>query len=371
MKRKASFLALKATGVRAPGANILKQEMLSLGGEAAVSRGVINCSVERSDVLILGTEKQVRRLVKKLRPQPFGLRQMADELEEALRARRGRFELPWRGGVLRLSERPHVMGVVNITPDSFSDGGDHLAPEVAAARAVQMVDEGADILDLGAESTRPGADPVSEEEELARLMPVLEHLAPRVPVPISVDTYRSRVARRAVEAGASIINDISGLKADPEMAAVAAETGASVVLMHMRGTPRTMQLDTSYADLLGEVGGSLRECAEKALAAGVAREKIVLDPGIGFGKDKEGNLLLLQRLGELSSLGYPLLVGASRKAFIGRVLGIERPKERLEGALAAAVLAIWNGAQCVRVHDVRETRRAVDLAWAVRQAHET
>jgi dihydropteroate synthase len=368
MRAKAGFLAFKAVGLRAPGANILKQEMLSLGGEVAVARGVVNCSVERTDVLILGTEKQVRALLRKLRPQPFGLRRLADELEDVLRSRRRVFDLPWRGGVLRLGSRPHVMGILNATPDSFSDGGDFFNPDAGLERAFRMAEEGADILDIGGESTRPGAEETSEEQELARVIPLIEHLAPRLPLPLSVDTHRAGVARRAMEAGASIINDVSGLSADERMAETLAETGACAVLMHMRGSPKTMQSDTSYEDLLGEVGQVLRASASKATAAGVPREKLLLDPGIGFGKDARGNLLLLQRLGELSSLGFPLLVGASRKSFIGQILAIERPKDRLEGSLAAAVLAVWNGAHCVRVHDVRETRRAVDLAWAVREA---
>jgi dihydropteroate synthase len=370
MVPKASFLALKATGIKAPGANILKQEALSVGAEAAVSRGVINCSVERTDVLILGTRKQLRALIRKLRPQPFGLKRLAEELEAVLRGAERRFELPWAGGVLRLSERPHVMGILNVTPDSFSDGGQFFDTGAALARAEQMVEEGADIVDVGGESSRPGADSVDEATELARILPVVLHLAPRLRVPLSVDTYRARVAEAAAGAGASIVNDISGLRADPGMAGAVARTGAALVVMHMRGTPRTMQSDTAYGDLLGEVFRSLRESAGAALAAGVAAEKIVVDPGIGFGKDLSGNLALLGRLGELGGLGYPLLVGASRKSFLGKVLGVEDPRDRLEGSLAAAALAVWNGAHILRAHDVRETRRAAQVAWAIRSVRE-
>lgn len=370
MVPKSSSLSIKACGLKAPGANILKQEMLSLGGEVAVSRGVINCSVERTDVLVLGTRKQVRSLIRKLRPQPFGLKSLAGELEELLERLGWRYELPWREGVLELWKRPHVMGVVNVTPDSFSDGGDYLEADAAVDRAIRMVEEGADILDLGGESSRPGAEPIPEEEELQRILPVLERLVRRVGVPLSVDTYRSGVARRAVEAGASLINDISGLSFDPALAGVAAEGEVPLVLMHMRGTPKTMQTDTRYDDLVGEVHRSLRHSVERAEAAGVARERIVVDPGIGFGKSAEGNLVLLKRLGELRSLGCPILVGASRKTFIGRILDIPQPKDRLEGSLAAAVIAVWNGAHIVRAHDVKETRRAVDLAWAIRSTQE-
>lgn len=370
MRDKAGFLALKASGLKAAAANILKQEMLSVGGDAAVGRWVINCSQERSDVVILGTRKQHRALVRKLRPQPFGLRALAAEIEAVLAAAAREHQLAWPGGVLRLSERPHVMAVLNVTPDSFSDGGDHLAPEAALDRALAMVAEGADILDVGGESTRPGSEGICAEEELRRVLPVVEHLAPRVPVPISVDTLKAAVARAAAAAGASIVNDVSGLAWDPGMPAAVAETGCAVVVMHMRGTPRTMQANTVYGDLLGEVFRGLRESVERALAAGIAREKVIVDPGIGFGKDAAGNLALLRRLAEFRALGCPVLVGASRKSFIGKVLGIDRPKDRLEGSLAAAVLAVSHGAHIVRVHDVAATRRAVDLAWAVLRAEE-
>ncbi|GAB4259332.1 MAG: dihydropteroate synthase [Deferrisomatales bacterium] len=369
MRDKADFLALHASGVKAPGANILKQEMLSLGGEVAVSRGVVNCSVERTDVVVLGTRKQLRSLVRKLRPQPFGLRALAEEIRRALEPV-GPFDLPWRGGVLHLSERPHVMGVLNVTPDSFSDGGDFVEPQAALDRALEMVEEGADLVDIGGESSRPGAAPVPEAEELARVLPLVEHLAPRLPVPVSVDTYKAEVARRTAEAGASVINDISGLRLDPAMAEVAARSGCAVVVMHMRGTPRDMQADTRYADLVGEVFAALAQSVDTAAAAGVPRERVLVDPGIGFGKSPEGNLVLLRRLEEFASLGCAVLVGASRKSFIGHVLGIPEPKERLEGSLAAAVVAVMHGAHVVRTHDVRATRRAVDLAWAVRRAEE-
>ncbi|MEW6488756.1 MAG: dihydropteroate synthase [Thermodesulfobacteriota bacterium] len=368
MRDKAGFLALKATGLKSAAANILKQEMLSVGGDAAVGRWVINCSQERSDVVILGTRKQHRALVRKLRPQPFGLRSLAAEIEAVLAGAAREHELAWRGGVLRLWARPHVMAALNVTPDSFSDGGDYLTPGAALDRALAMVAEGADIVDVGGESTRPGSEGISAEEELRRVLPVIEHLAPRVPVPISVDTLKAAVARAAASAGASIVNDVSGLEGDPGMATAVAETGCNLVVMHMRGTPRTMQAQTQYGDLVGEVFRGLRERVERAVAAGIARERVIVDPGIGFGKDAAGNLTLLRRLAEFRALGCPVLVGASRKSFIGKVLGIDRPKDRLEGSLAAAVLAVSHGAHIVRVHDVASTRRAVDLAWAVLRA---
>jgi dihydropteroate synthase len=260
------------------------------------------------------------------------------------------------------------MGALNITPDSFSDGGDFLEPEAALTRAQQMIDEGADIVDIGGESSRPGAAAVPAAAESARILPVIEYLAPRVGVPLSVDTYKAGVAREAAAAGASIINDITGLRSDPGMAEVVAQSGCALVVMHMRGTPQTMQSDTRYDDLVGEVFGKLRESVEIALAAGVPEDRVVVDPGIGFGKSAAGSLLLLRRLGEFRTLGRPVLVGCSRKSFIGKTLGIENPKERLEGSLAAAVIAVCNGAHIVRAHDVAATRVAVDLAWAARTA---
>jgi dihydropteroate synthase len=370
MRDKTGCLALKIHGLKAPAANILKQEMLSVGGDAAVGRGVVNCSVERSDAVVFGTRKQLRALVRKLKPQPFGLKSLASEVQRAIAVEPAPAVLRWEGGALPLERGPLVMGILNVTPDSFSDGGDHWEPERAVARALAMVEEGADLVDIGGESSRPGSEPVGEAEELRRVLPLVEHLAERVPVPISVDTWRSGVARRTLAAGAVLINDISGFRADPGLARVVAEHGAAAVVMHMRGTPKTMQSDTRYADLVGEVWRGLRESLELGTAAGVPRERLAVDPGIGFGKSAVGNLLLLQRLGEFASLGCPVLVGASRKAFIGKTLGIDDPRDRLEGSLAAATLAVGNGAQIVRAHDVRATRRAVDLAWAVARAEE-
>ncbi|GAB4251076.1 dihydropteroate synthase [Deferrisoma sp.] len=366
---KAGFLAIRVEGLRSPAANILKQEMLSLGGDAAVARGVVNCSAERSDAIILGTRKQVRRLVRKLRPQPFGLKRLADELQALLGAGEP-VEFRWHGGTLRLEARPLVMGILNVTPDSFSDGGEFFDRDAALERALAMVEEGADLLDVGGESTRPGAPLVSQDEEERRVLPVIEHLAHRVGVPISVDTYKAAVARKAVDAGAAIVNDVSGLRMDPEMARAVAETGAGLVVMHMRGDPRTMQSDTTYDDLVGEIFRALEESVDRAVEAGVDRSRVWIDPGIGFGKSAGQNLVLLRRLGEFRSLGCPILVGASRKSFIGKTLGIDDPKDRLEGSLAAAVLAVAGGARILRVHDVRATRRAADLAWAVCSAEE-
>jgi dihydropteroate synthase len=248
------------------------------------------------------------------------------------------------------------MGILNVTPDSFSDGGRFIDAGAAVSHALRMEDQGADIIDIGAESTRPGAPLVSSDEELQRLLPVLEALAGRIQVPISIDTWKAPVAEAALSAGAEIINDVSGLTFDPSLAQVVAKQRAGLVLMHTRGTPATMQEDTGYQDLLGEIADFLQTSLQTALAAGSSPEQLVLDPGIGFGKDLAGNLEILRRLPELAGLGYPLLVGTSRKRFIGTILQQERPENRLFGTAATMAMAVAHGAQVLRVHDVQAMR---------------
>ena len=248
------------------------------------------------------------------------------------------------------------MGIVNLTPDSFSDGGLHLDPDTALAHALRLVEEGANLLDLGAESTRPGSLPVATADELHRLLPVLRQLRPRVSVPISVDTTKAEVARAALELGADIINDTSGVRADPDMAAVLAGSDCGVVVMHMQGTPRTMQQAPSYDDVVGEVAAWLAERLLTLTQAGIAAQRILLDPGIGFGKRLPHNLALLQHLDRLQALGRPLLVGASRKAFLGELLAEPLATARLAGDLAVAAHARAAGVDILRVHDVHAVR---------------
>jgi dihydropteroate synthase len=255
------------------------------------------------------------------------------------------------------------VGILNVTPDSFHDGGATLAPDAALARARAMVDEGADALDVGAESTRPGAAPVSAAEEIARLLPVLEGVA-HLGVPISVDTTKAEVAARALDAGAAIVNDVSGLTRDPELAAVCAERRAGIILMHMRGDPRTMRSLARYGDVVAETRRFLAEALERAVRAGIEESRTVVDPGLGFAKTAEHNLEILRRLPEYLDLGRPVLVGASRKSFLARYDAPETA-DRLEGTLAASVLAIAGGAALLRVHDVRANVRAVLVAEAV------
>ena len=271
-----------------------------------------------------------------------------------------------------LTDRVLVMGIVNVTPDSFSDGGRYLDPGAAVARCLELLAEGADLLDLGGESTRPGSEAVPGAEQWRRLGPVLTRLARERPqAAISIDTRSAEVAERALAAGARIVNDVSAL-ADPAMAGVVARAGAGLVLMHMRGTPDTMQRETAYGDVTAEVADYLRSRLSAAEAAGVARDCVALDPGIGFAKSAQGSLELLARLPELAAIGRPVLVGASRKSFLARLTGDEGPpEERVPASLAAAALATWQGAHILRVHDVAPTVRAMKLAAAARSAQRT
>lgn len=258
--------------------------------------------------------------------------------------------------------RPRVMGIVNVTPDSFSDGGAHDSTAAAIAHGLRLAEEGADILDIGGESTRPGAAPVSLEEELLRVLPVIEGLAARVDIPLSIDTYKPEVMRAAIAAGASIVNDINALQAPGALEAVA-ESDAGVCLMHMQGTPQTMQADPFYADVVREVHDFLQARLQAALAAGIANARIVLDPGFGFGKRTVHNLALLRGLPELRALGAPLLVGLSRKSVLGQVTGSD-VDSRLHASLAAAVVSVMKGASIVRVHDVKATVDALKVVIA-------
>src|SRR5215211_7528936 len=267
-----------------------------------------------------------------------------------------------------LGPGPVLVGVLNVTPDSFSDGGDLFDPGEAASCAAAMLDEGAEIIDVGGESTRPGSNPVPQEEEVRRVVPVIQKiLAERPDAIVSIDTYRAATAEAALEAGARIVNDVTALRGDSLMAALAADAGCPMILMHMLGEPKTMQRDPRYEDVVREVRDFLAGRAEHAIAAGVEPENIILDPGIGFGKTLEHNLALLRHLDSLVELGFPVLFGASRKRFIGRITGVEEARDRVSGTLAANVLAYERGATIFRVHDVRPNREALAVAEAVRR----
>lgn len=365
MTGKARTIAIKVSGACCPSAHVLKEQMLSIGGDAAVARDVITHKIETTDIILMGTHTQLSHLAEKLSYQPFGLPALGEELGRILETLSGKNPPVWRAAdhTIDLAKRVHVMGILNVTPDSFSDGGHFLRPTAALDRALEMVGEGADIIDVGGQSSRPGSDAIPEKDELERVIPVIQRIHEEWDGPISVDTWRSSVADEAIGAGASIVNDVTAFTADAKIAAVTARHGAGCVLMHMQGTPASMQDRPAYDDLMGEITLFLRRAVETAVAAGVAVDRIVVDPGLGFGKTVEHNLAILRQLPELAILGRPILVGPSRKGFIGRVL--ELPvHERLEGTLAAAAYAVAQGARLVRVHDVRAVVRAVKMVEA-------
>jgi dihydropteroate synthase len=298
------------------------------------------------------------------------LNRILQRVEEALSRYAGRrFRVPTPAGILDLTGPPLLMGIVNVTPDSFSDGGAYRSPEDAADAGLRLAEEGAAILDVGGESTRPGSKPVSLQEELRRVLPVIRRLAGRTGAVISIDTTKAAVAREAVAAGAAIVNDTSALGDDPEMAGVVRESRCAVVLMHRRGVPATMQVKPRYDSLFDELLTDLAGKVDRAVAAGIERERILVDPGIGFGKRLEDNLALHRHLGELRVLGRPIVFGSSRKGFLGTLTGAP-PPERAFGTAASVVVAAMNGAHVLRVHDVREMREVILVTAAIRGAGE-
>jgi dihydropteroate synthase len=313
-----------------------------------------------------GSASQLRNFL----PRLIGHRQVPERIASLFRSQldnvlRSDYKIEVKDRIIDLGSRTHIMGILNVTPDSFSDGGQFASHDAAVAHARTLADQGADIIDIGGESTRPGALPLSEEEELRRVLPVIERIVADIPLPLSIDTYKAGVARRALAAGASIVNDISGLRFSPDMAPIVADYGAAVVLMHIKGTPRDMQVDPVYGDVVGEIMDYLDESASIALKAGVGKDRILVDPGIGFGKTLQHNLEIISRLDEFTALGFPIVLGTSRKRFIGTVLNITEPSGRVEGTAATVSLAIARGAHIVRVHDVAYMARVARMTDAI------
>ncbi|MCL5292979.1 MAG: dihydropteroate synthase [Actinobacteria bacterium] len=365
MAPKSQLRLVKITGLDSRAANILKQEMLSKGGDAALSWRVFQLEAEEATAIAIGTLKQFRDVIPKLAKQPFELKEVSSKLKEALYAYDSPpSPLPVAGRTLDFTARTYIMGVLNVTPDSFSDGGEHFSTGAAITHAKRMVAEGADIIDIGGESTRPGAEPVSAEDELARVVPVIEDLAGSTDAILSIDTSKPEVAKAALRAGAHIVNDVTGLS-NLRMVEVVAASGAPAIIMHMKGTPGTMQENPVYEDLMGEIIAYLRARLESARKGGVAPEKLLVDPGIGFGKTFEHNLEIIKHLSEVKILGKAIVLGTSRKAFIGKILGIERACERVFGTAATVALGIANGANILRVHDVKEMAQVARMADAI------
>jgi dihydropteroate synthase len=363
MGKKAVFRVVSVRGISVRAASILKQEMLARGGEVAVSREVYEAKGEKADCLLMGTLGQFERLLPKLKMQPFRLSKLATALDAALQNHDT--QQPATPPGLDLGEGPVLMGIVNVTPDSFSDGGD-LADAGAAVKAgLEMAGQGARFVDVGGESTRPGSEPVSLEEEAARVLPVLEALAAELPGRVSVDTYKAQVAARALERGAYMVNDVSALRMDPEMVAVVRDADCPVVLMHMLGEPKTMQKDPTYADVVDEVYAFFVERLNWAVDNGLKEENLLVDPGIGFGKTAAHNLQILRNLATFRSLGRPVVVGTSRKRFLGEILDLDNPKDRDPATAVTTALAAAEGAHILRVHRVGPSLEAIRVTRAI------
>lgn len=366
MLPKGEQLLIKLQNINLKAANIIKQEMLSKGGEAVLHKDVSRLTIEHSEIILIGTKKQFSEVIKKFKAQPFGLKGIADELEQVIKANEEQhtnkiLRCNWKE--LTLNKQTLIMGILNITPDSFSDGGKYFNGkyfniEEAVKHAKKMVEAGADIIDVGGESTRPGHKSVSLEEELERVIPVVEALSREITVPISIDTYKAEVAKKAVEAGADIINDVWGFKRDHEIAGVAARLDVPVILMHNR------ERGSKYISLIDDIIADLRESIDIALSAGVKSINIILDPGIGFAKTYEENLIVMNRLDEIVALGYPVLLGTSRKSMIGNTLNLP-VTERVEGTAATVAMGIVKGCKIMRVHDVKEMKRVAQMMDAM------
>ena len=362
---KSAILPLKVLKVRTPAANIIKQEMLACGGDCAIHAGCVVCAQDHSDILLLGTRKHYRLLLQKMAMMPyFGLPKIKEELQLFLE------NAPLKTILAdnRVLEYDHVvvMGILNITPDSFYADSRVRGIDEVINRAGQMLRDGAEILDIGGESTRPGSDSINPQEEIARIVPVVEALRKEYPQSIlSIDTYHAETAEATLASGADIINDISAMEYDEKMIDVVVKNNAPVILMHMRGTPKNMQQNTEYGNVVEEVSKYLKERAEMLRGHNFPKEKIILDPGIGFAKNVDQNLKLMQGLSEMTGSDYPVLLAASRKSTIGKVLGDIPPEARLAGTIATSCQAVYAGANMVRVHDVKENIQAIRMLEAI------
>ncbi len=367
MAPKALGLSIKLTGVQNGAANILKQEMLSIGGDAAVAKGVVNGYEKISDVILLGNADKIKKLIEKLEQQnTFGLLQIKRDLEKMLEQmlEQSPKEISCNGKIIKL-DKIKIVGILNLTPDSFSDGNKFKDSKAAIDHALKMIDDGADFIDIGGESTRPGAGKIDIQTELKRVIPVIEGLKQKADTPISIDTYKAEVAEKAIESGASILNDISALRFDENMINILNKyPEVPVILMHMQGTPTNMQELPFYEDTIEEIMQFFKGRIDYCVLNGVNRKRIIIDPGIGFGKRHIDNLLILKKLSEFKSFDLPVLLGASRKSFIG-VIYKSKPVDRLEGSLASTALAFQNNIELIRVHDVKEHKNLLKTLEAV------
>lgn len=365
MKDRFSLKSFMITDISTPAANVVKQHVLALGGEAAVPAHSVNCSEPKSDLVFSIREDRLPQLLEKFRCQCWKLPEVAEIIQNIVSC-----TAPWFkfSSEKIITDRPLVMGILNVTPDSFSDGGKFHNPEKALERAVEMVRDGADIVDIGGESARPGSLPVEKEEEIKRVVPVIKMMRENgIKVPVSIDTSKSEVAKAALDAGADIINDISGFTFDDKMAHLAGERGIPVILMHILGKPSTMQINPEYINIFPEMLDRLSKSADIAISAGVKPEKIIIDPGICFGKTLEHNIAIIKHLEVFQSFGYPVLAGVSRKSFIGTLTGRKTPEERVAGTTALHLKVLEKGAAIIRVHDVKEAVDTVSIYLALKK----
>ena len=358
------YCSIKLESVDTRAANLMKSYLETLGGALAMSRGARDFTVRETDVLISGSRRTLQLLASRLKGEPYGLAAVGAEIVACTAA--GNRTITWGSRTLDFTHKTYVMGILNCTPDSFYPSSRAVTLKDAMRSAQQMISAGVDIIDVGGESTRPGSEPVPVEEEIRRVIPVIQTLRTESDVIVSVDTRKKEVAERALDAGADIINDISGLRHNEELARLVARRRVPVVLMHMRGTPKTMQKNPFFKNTISEILRELQPAIAAAIGAGIAPEMIIIDPGIGFGKRSQDNLRIIKELASLKSLKFPILVGLSRKGFIGEIL--DRPVEkRLIGTITANTLAVLNGANIIRVHDVADAVEMVKIIDSVRR----
>jgi len=359
---KMFHINIKIKEVPPQDAIIIKQEMLCCGGDASIPYNALPPASEKGDIILSGNMKQFEILISRLKRQYKRLRETGEEIERLLANLNRRVKMKIGKMNFEFGKKTYIMGILNVTPDSFYDGGKYFDVDSAIERAKIMEKEGADIIDIGGESSRPFSKRIDKDEEMKRVIPVIEAIRGEIKIPISIDTYKPEVAESAIKAGADMINDITALRNGMEK--IAGEYDVPVVLMHMKGTPETMQINPYYRDVNEEIIKFLNERIKFAIHNGIDENKIIIDPGIGFGKRQEDNLKIISHLTEYRGLGKPILIGLSRKSFIGNILNLP-PEERLEGSIAASIIAIQNGADIIRCHDVLATRRAAMVADAI------
>ncbi len=360
---KFRFYSMKVENVDTRGANLVEQYINQLGGVVAINSEARAFTVRFTDLLLSGSRHMFSLLVIRLKKEPFGLDELAGEIKKCIESDNG--VMMWSGRVLDFHKKTYVMGILNSTPDSFFDESRIASVHEAVERAEKMIKAGVDIIDIGGESSRPGSDSVSEDEEIRRVIPVVQAIRERSDIIISIDTRKKNVAERALDSGADIINDISGLQNNMEMAKLIARRKTPIILMHIRGIPKNMQKNPYYKNTVSEILRELQSSISKAMGAGIPHDKIIIDPGIGFGKRLEDNLKIIRELQSFKSLNFPVLIGLSRKSFIGQIL--DKPVEkRLIGTIVANTVAILNGANIIRVHDVGQTVEMVKIIESIR-----